>query len=587
MRISVFVLAVMLWQTVTVADQQWRNRALALFGMAVHTSGRIGPGPAPAPTDKCQTCNGTGKWMKDGVPQGTCPTCNGTGKRTTAETPEAACPPVVPPPTELPRQPAEPPEASPPVSPVSPEAELFPAPPAVAEDIEVVPAPTETPAVKPTLSRSDFYVNFWTGDWCTYCRTFERQYLPQLKAAGIDVREINFDMSRAAALALGFTGPPDFQVVRKSTGAVVQTFKGLTSAAKILGAIDAAVRGDKPVNAVMPRSTSPPVSPQQFSSPRQVQPPQQFQRQQYRRRTNLRWHLNGIYYDKVWQQGDPAAIEQGRRTLLAHLRSTHAAATQTLPLESMSLIELFDVHCDTHSHLLQPYQGYMAPELQKLLNSDKTLWFSHESGPPIQLEGDTAMLVGYNLAAHGKVGSPNNQAPWRNPGGFDSVADEIYVETGFYLPKSVEVWRQPITIPPYLEFVPKEQQKDHLPRDYWRWAGEYPVGTIGAEFVYWDGSLSTIRCRYLTDHGWEGVGVTKGRVPPEYVEPKNCVDCHSDIGRAANDIDQFQEWYTTVRGLQQHGFFNDPVHYRDAALPLEERHKWRSHLVTFIAQEDS
>ena len=42
------------------------------------------PGPAPAPSDKCENCDGRGK-VGDGVTMTVCPVCNGTGKATTAD----------------------------------------------------------------------------------------------------------------------------------------------------------------------------------------------------------------------------------------------------------------------------------------------------------------------------------------------------------------------------------------------------------------------------------------------------------------------------------------------------------------------
>jgi hypothetical protein len=202
--------------------------------------------------------------------------------------------------------------------------------------------------------------------------------------------------------------------------------------------------------------------------------------------------------------------------------------------------------------MLKRLKGVNLPEvLLAAIEHPDTIWTDREKHPALQMTEHGTYLVGYNMAGRkdlSKSGSPNNEKPWRFSGGCDAFADLLDGETCFYVPGKVKVWRDTKVVPGFTAGQTSVT----------RWAGEYPVGTVGAEFLSANGTLHAVRYREKTAEGWYGEQVDVSPMPDGYVPVANCVDCHSDIGKHANEIDSTQEWYSHVRGFEKDGFFNSP-----------------------------
>ena len=67
------------------------------------------------------------------------------------------------------------------------------------------------------------------------------------------------------------------------------------------------------------------------------------------------------------------------------------------------------------------------------------------------------------------------------------------------------------------------------------------------------------RYRQKETAGWCAGQIDLGPMPAGYLEVSDCTKCHEDIGKHANEIDDQQEWYTTVTGLEKDGPFAFPL----------------------------
>jgi len=233
------------------------------------------------------------------------------------------------------------------------------------------------------------------------------------------------------------------------------------------------------------------------------------------------------------------------------------------------------------------YEGkrYHAPSphsLFQILSSRDTIWTDPSSHPPFQVtvfsdRSEQVMPLGMNPTRRQfrhltNTGSPNNESPWRHPGGTDAIVNRLTKRTGYLIPGKVKVWRESRMVPGQ-----KVGQTGRGDRRVIHWAGTYPVGSAAAEFLSVDGTLRAVRVRTKTAEGWIGEQVEVAPFPSGYEAPSSCVDCHEDIGRHANEIDDHQEWYFTVRGLEKGGFFNSPV------MQMKDRRlHWERRLVEFI-----
>jgi thiol-disulfide isomerase/thioredoxin len=202
--------------------------------------------------------------------------------------------------------------------------------------------------------------------------------------------------------------------------------------------------------------------------------------------------------------------------------------------------------------MISRLEGVVLPEvLREALEHTDAIWTNRDDHPALQHTDHNTYRLGYNMAARKQLsatGSPNNEKPWRFSGGCDAFADQLDGEVCYYFPSNVRVWQERKEVPGF-------EAATGLAT---RWAGEYPIGTVGAEFLSTNGELHAIRYRAKTDDGWYGEQIDISSMPIGYVAVDNCTACHSDIGRHANEIDNKQEWYSHVRGFEKDGFFNSP-----------------------------
>jgi len=191
--------------------------------------------------------------------------------------------------------------------------------------------------------------------------------------------------------------------------------------------------------------------------------------------------------------------------------------------------------------------------LEDAIDHPDTIWTDRNKHPALHHTPHNTYLVGYNPAAEkgpNLTGSPNNEiGKWKNSGGCDAFASELSGRTCFYYPSKVDAWEEIDKVPGF--------RNDKLIGTVKHWVGNYPVGTVGGEFIETD-ILHAIRYRTKTDEGWYGEQIDVNPMPAGYVPVANCVDCHRQITDHANDIDNDQEWYTHIRGFEKDGFFNSP-----------------------------
>lgn len=196
------------------------------------------------------------------------------------------------------------------------------------------------------------------------------------------------------------------------------------------------------------------------------------------------------------------------------------------------------------------------PAVKRAIKSPDSIWTSNQDTSQWQLKSDGSLMsvyrVGYNMALNKhltETGSPNNEHPWRHSGGFDDC--DVSVLQMYHVPGKIRVRRVKEEVPGF--------RANSLSTA--KWIGEYPENTVAAEFVRDNKTKSVVALRYrLKSEGdWITEQVDLGPMPANYQRVNNCVDCHEDITKHANELDSTQEWYTTVRGLEPGGPFNFPL----------------------------
>lgn len=200
-------------------------------------------------------------------------------------------------------------------------------------------------------------------------------------------------------------------------------------------------------------------------------------------------------------------------------------------------------------------------EVVQALKSPATIWVDRSlpgSRVQYQIAEDgslqSAYELGYNMAANkhlSRTGSPNNEAPWLNSGGFDDC--DVSVISAYHVPGKIRVKKRRVEVPAFRN--PKATLSVR------KWLGEYPVGTVAAEFVRDNQTQQVVALRYRQKEtaGWCAGQIDLGPMPAGYLEVSDCTKCHEDIGKHANEIDDQQEWYTTVTGLEKDGPFAFPL----------------------------
>ncbi|MDB4489935.1 hypothetical protein N9045_00315 [bacterium] len=183
----------------------------------------------------------------------------------------------------------------------------------------------------------------------------------------------------------------------------------------------------------------------------------------------------------------------------------------------------------------------------------RTYWYDKESlpeayqsngGGPVRL-----YKLGYNIAGVlDKTGSANNELPWLHTGGLDDC-ENSYVKRMLWLPKNKKI------------VLNKKNgkimggQRNGL--EYSFIAGEYPIGTVSAEFLYDGDRLFEARSRVKNEQGWTTFQFEYGDKPVGYIHVSSCIECHEDIGKHSFELDAKRDWYGTVRGLEPGG----PIHW--------------------------
>jgi hypothetical protein len=188
----------------------------------------------------------------------------------------------------------------------------------------------------------------------------------------------------------------------------------------------------------------------------------------------------------------------------------------------------------------------------------RTYWYDKKSlpeayqsngGGPVRL-----YKLGYNIAGVlDKTGSANNEAPWFHTGGLDDC-ENTKVKRMLWLPENQKI------ILKQKNGKIKGGQRNGL--EYKFIAGEYPIGTVSAEFLYDDQRLFEARSRVKGEEGWSTFQFEYGDKPAGYVHVSSCVECHEDVGKHSFELDAKRDWYGTVRGLEPGG----PIHW----------HPWQS-----------
>jgi hypothetical protein len=199
---------------------------------------------------------------------------------------------------------------------------------------------------------------------------------------------------------------------------------------------------------------------------------------------------------------------------------------------------------------LMPDYSYVDEPIRTVMFSPETFWYDKQTLPRVYQQDNLLWPLGYNVSATGdRSGSPNNEKPWLHTGGLDDV-DGGGVKRFYWSPagKKVKIWRT-------YGSVFDDQGVEHL--GITKWVGEFPIGAIVGEILL-DGKRDfEVRARRKVATGeWEHFQFERGLKPRGYVSVNNCVECHRDVTKDANEIDGSRDWYGQVGSLEKHG----PIH---------------------------
>lgn len=189
--------------------------------------------------------------------------------------------------------------------------------------------------------------------------------------------------------------------------------------------------------------------------------------------------------------------------------------------------------------------------LMALSKDERTIWYNKKTLKEVYETSGEIYKLGYNVAGNlDRTGTANNEKPWLHTGGLDNCGKDVRVERMLWIPPKtkIKLKREYYKI--------RGGRRNGLP--YNRIAGDYPDGTVSAEFMYEGDRLFEARMRKKIEDGdWQTRQFEWGKKPKGYVAVTNCVDCHDDIGKHSFVLDAQRDWYGTVRGLEVGG----PIHW--------------------------
>jgi hypothetical protein len=177
-------------------------------------------------------------------------------------------------------------------------------------------------------------------------------------------------------------------------------------------------------------------------------------------------------------------------------------------------------------------------------------WYDNSVMPPVYQNSRLGLLaVGYNPSApispqakaH-KFGTPSNHFPWLHVGGTPDGGNVTTLKALWIPPgKKIKVWLDRTPLPS----TPKAIE--------WRW--QFPVGTIRAvRLLRSDGVVFSQHVSKKISEGngidhWSGSETITAKPPSWYKSPTNCVDCHKDVGRHAEELrPKEKNYYFKLRG---------------------------------------
>lgn len=192
---------------------------------------------------------------------------------------------------------------------------------------------------------------------------------------------------------------------------------------------------------------------------------------------------------------------------------------------------------------LDTYTGH--PSIEQAIRDGRSYWYNDKNVPRVFLD-DFARIypATYKLDSRTKAGNPNNQAPWKTNGGLDNVRHTS--QRLLWIPPGKKIKLRTRNRP--VAFRTKKR---------FRWTGgNYPNSSYVAEFMYSNGRLFEIRSRHKVQGKWEvDEQFTIGDHPKGYKAVDNCKDCHSDIGKNAQQLRNrgVNYRYGTISGLEVGG----------------------------------
>ena len=193
---------------------------------------------------------------------------------------------------------------------------------------------------------------------------------------------------------------------------------------------------------------------------------------------------------------------------------------------------------------------YVDEPIRSAMESPDTFWYDKHTLPRVTQHDNRLWPLGYNLSAtNDRSGTPNNEKPWLHTGGMDNVKG-AFVKRFYWSPmgEKVKIWRTTGS-------VRDNRGTTHL--GITKWVGEFPINAIVGEVLMEGNRDFEIRARRKIAPGkWEHFQFENGRKPAGYEPVSNCVDCHSDVTKDANELDGSRDWYGQVSSLEKGG----PIH---------------------------
>lgn len=186
--------------------------------------------------------------------------------------------------------------------------------------------------------------------------------------------------------------------------------------------------------------------------------------------------------------------------------------------------------------------------VEKLLDH-RTIWYDETTMHRVFQDNNHLVSVNYNLAGKlDKTGSANNELPWIETSGVQNV-NGLYIKRFLWMPVNQKI--------KLYNNIDKIKERGNLLKEWI--SGIYPNKSLCGQVFFTNKGIFSIRVLEKENpHGWHGWERNRPEITPVgYLQPDNCVDCHSDIGRDSFEIDPKRDWYGTVRGLEVGG----PIHF--------------------------